>query len=126
MRRLLSLLLATCGILSAAPEHTGLLSEAAAALKAGDNATALVRLEAAAKLRPDYPRIQINLARLYAAAGQPDDALAALDRIAAMGVSLNVGADPGLAPLYDLPRFQALVARLTGLSATVQGDLTAQ
>ena len=111
--------------LIAAPGHTVLLKEAAAAGKAGDNATALAKVEAAAQLRPDYPRIQLNLARLYAALGRPDDALAALDRLAAMGLSLNLAADPALAPLAELPRFQALVARLAAAATAANGELVA-
>ena len=111
--------------LIAAPGHTVLLKEAAAAGKAGDNATALAKVEAAAQLRPDYPRIQLNLARLYAALGRPDDALAALDRLAAMGLSLNLAADPALAPLAELPRFQALVARLAAAATAANGELAA-
>jgi hypothetical protein len=124
MRRLLLWLLATCGVLSAAPDHTGLMREAAAALKAGDNTTALAKLESAAKLRPDYPRIQLNLARLYAASGRTDEAFAALERVADMGVSLNIGADPGLAALYDLSRFHTLTSRLIELASTANGELT--
>lgn len=101
-----------CVALSAAPRHVVLLREAAVAAKAGDQAVVLARLEEAVRLRPDYPRIQINLARTYAAAGRADDALAALQRVADMGLALNLAADPGLAPLNDLPRFQALAARL--------------
>ena len=105
--------------LSAAPAHVTLLREAAAAGKAGDPATALAKVEAAAKVRPDYPRIQINLARLYAETKRPDDALAALQRLADMGVAMNAARDPALAPLQDLPRFQALAARLAAAPAPV-------
>lgn len=98
--------------LSAAPRHATLLREAAAAAKEGDNITALARMEEAAKLRPDYPRVQLNLTRLYAALQRPEDALAALQRLAEMGLHLNIAADPGLAALKDLPQFQVLVQRL--------------
>lgn len=96
----------------AAPPYTALLKEASAAVKAGDMVTALARAEEAAKLRPDYPRLQLNLARFYADAKRPDGALAALQRLADMGVRINP-ADPGLAPLQDLPRFRELAARFT-------------
>ncbi len=123
MRRLPLLVLATCGILSAAPKHIALLKDAAAAMKAGDNPTALAKLEAAAKLRPDYPRIQLNLARLNAEAGKTDDALAALDRLAAMGLSLNLAADPALAPLAGLPRFKEITSRLVANATVARGEL---
>lgn len=98
--------------LLAAPRHAGLLREATVAAQAGDLPGALSKLEEAAKLRPDYPRVQLNLARVYAALQRPDDALAALQRLVDMGLQMNLAADPGLAPLRDLPRFQALVAAL--------------
>ncbi len=124
MRLLPLIFLALVIGLTAAPEHTVLLKDAAAALKAGDNPAALAKLEAAAKLRPDYPRIHLNLARLYTAAGKHDDALAALERLADMSVSLNLAADPALAPLYDLPRFQTVASRLTANATTASGELT--
>lgn len=109
---LFPLLLLVAATLSAAPRHTTLLREAAAAAKEGDHATALARMEEAAKLRPDYPRVQLNLARLYAALNRPDAALAALGRLADMGLHLNIAADPGLASLKELPQFPVLAQRL--------------
>ncbi len=105
--------------LSAAPKHSTLLREAGAAAKAGDNATALAKMEEAAQLRPDYPRVQINLARLYTALQRPEDALAALQRLADMGLQMNVAADPSLAALKDLSRFQTLAAQLAATPAAV-------
>ena len=99
-------------ILSAAPRHATLLQEAAAAAEAGDQATFLARLEEADRLRPDYPRIIINLARTYAAQQRPDDALAALQRLAAMQLQMAVADDSRLAPLKNLPRFRELAAQL--------------
>ena len=96
-----------------------MLREAGAAAKAGDNATALAKMEEAAQLRPDYPRVQINLARLYTALQRPDDALAALQRLADMGLQMNVAADPSLAALKDLSRFQTLAAQLAATPAAV-------
>lgn len=98
--------------LAAAPRHTMLLREAAAATEAGDQATFLARLEEAGRLRPDFPRILLNLARTYAAQQRPAEALAALARLAAMQLRMAVADDPQLAPLKDLPRFQALAAQL--------------
>lgn len=114
--------LALCVSLAAAPRHTTLVREALAASKTGDNASALAKLEEAAQLRPDYPRVQMNLARLYAAAGRTDDALAALQRLADMGLQMNIVADPALAPLKEQPRFQALATRLAPEAAGKGGD----
>jgi sugar lactone lactonase YvrE len=115
----LSFALALTLPLSAAPRHAILHREAAAAAQAGDHATALTKMEAAAKLRPDYPRVQLNLARLHAALQRPDDALAALQRLADMDLQINIAADPGLTALKELPRFQALAAQLAGGPAPV-------
>lgn len=100
--------------LSAAPRHTYLMREAAAAVQAGDQAVALAKLEEAALLRPDYPRIQLLLARAYAALERPADALAALQRLADMGLRMNVATDPALAALKDSPDFQAIAKQLAG------------
>jgi tetratricopeptide (TPR) repeat protein len=126
MRRFpLALLLLTVGAtaLLAAPRHVVLLREATAATKAGDPSAALAKLEEAAQLRPDYPRIQINLARSYAALNRPADALVALQRVADMGLQLNLAADPTLAALKDSPEFQAVAAQLAdGPAAMAAAD----
>jgi sugar lactone lactonase YvrE len=123
--RILPLLLTSllgCTLL-AAPRHAVLLREAAVALQANDTATALTKLEEAARLRPDYPRIQINLARINTAFGHADAALAALQRLADMGLQMNVAADPAYASLQGLPAFQAVAARLAaGPPATSVSD----
>lgn len=93
------------------------MREAAAATKAGDTAAALAKLEEAGRLRPDYPRLQLNLARLYAARQRPDEALAALQRLADMGLQMSISADPGLTALAELPRFQSLAAQLSATPA---------
>jgi sugar lactone lactonase YvrE len=130
MRPASSLLLVACCVVTpsllAAPRHAELLREATAAARAGDHAAAVTKLEAAVHLRPDYPRIQLNLARLYATLGRPDDALTALQRLADMGLQLNLAADPGLAALKDLPRFTSLATRLTaGPAAVIPADQAA-
>jgi sugar lactone lactonase YvrE len=116
MRPLLLTLLALimgASALPAAPRHALLLREAGAAAQQGDMPAALAKLEEAATLRPDYPRIQLNLARVYTALNRPGDALAALNRVAAMGLQMNVEADPGLVALKESPEFQAVAARLS-------------
>lgn len=103
--------------LSATPRHAYLMREAAAAAQAGDQPAALAKLEEAAGLRPDYPRVQLLLARTYAALDRPADALAALQRLADMGLRMNVGTDPAFAALKDSPDFQAISKQLAGGSA---------
>src|SRR4051812_18062394 len=94
--------------LFATPKHVYLLREAAEAAKTGDDAAALAKLEEAAQLRPDYPRIQLSLARTYAKLDRPADALAALQRLADMGLRLNAPADPAFAALKGSPNFLAV------------------
>lgn len=97
----------------AAPRHTALLREAAAAAKANDNATALIKLQEAERLRPDYPRILVNLARVYTALGRTDEALGSLERLIEMGLHFDLADDPGFAALKELPDFQELIATST-------------
>lgn len=108
----------------AIPPHVALLKDGLAAAKAGDTDTAITKLEAAAKLRPDYPRIQLNLARLYARAERTDDSVAALQRLAGMGVAVAATMDPTLAPLQEVPPFQTVFAQLAAPRAQV-GDVSA-
>ena len=119
---MLALLLAVP--LLATPKHAYLLREAADAAKTGDQTTALAKLEEAAGLRPDYPRIQLSLARTYAELERPDDALAALQRLADMGLRASVATDPAFAALKDSPAFQALAKQLArGLAPAPAGDV---
>jgi len=112
-----------CVTLSATPRHAYLMREAAAAVQAGDQAAALAKLEEAAGLRPDYPRLQLLLARTYAALEQPAGALAALQRLADMGLRVNVAADPAFAALKDSPDFRTVSTRLaTGPAAQAAAD----
>lgn len=97
--------------LSAAPPHVGLMREAAVAARAGEQTVVLAKLEKVAVLRPDYPRVHLNLARVYTAAGRTEDALAALLRLADMGVRVNA-ADAAYDPLREIPQFQELAPRL--------------
>ena len=91
------------------PLHRALVREAGDALKSGDHATALAKLEAARALRPDYPRVLLNLARGHAAANRPADALGHLQTLAGMGLAVDIAADPALAALRDQPGFAGLV-----------------
>ena len=121
---LLAIACSLAATLLATPKHVYLLREASAAAQAGDQATALAKLEEAAALRPDYPRIQLNLARTYAALERPDDALAALQRIVDMGLRMTVASDPAFAALQNSPAFQAIAKQLThGPALAPAGDV---
>ncbi len=123
---LLTLVVAVFGFLCVAlhgePPHLLLLREAGAAAKAGDTAGFITKLEAARTLRPDYPRVLYSLARGYTAAGRPDDALAALRELAAMGLNFDVAHDPALAALRDVPGFAALTQALSPRESPATGD----
>lgn len=120
MRMIATILsLALAAPLSATPKHAILIREAAEATQAGDHAAALAKLEEAAQLRPDYPRLQLMLARTYAALERPADALAALQHLVDMGLRMKAATDPALAALTDLPEFKALADRLLSGPAPV-------
>ncbi len=98
-----------CIALHAEPRHRELLSEATAAGKAGNFALAIQKLEASRALRPDYPRVVLNLARSYAAANQTEAALATLRSLVDMGLTIAIDQDPGLAAVRGAPEFASLV-----------------
>jgi sugar lactone lactonase YvrE len=90
-------------------------AEVVARVQAAHRAGDLVALEAALHeadaLRPGYPRVIYNLAETHARRGEPDTALAALERLAAMGIVMPAEQDEDFAPLRAEPRWAALLAR---------------
>jgi len=105
----------TCAIAAevpAAAEAMRLAREAAAAADAKDPATYLAKMEAAAALRPDFPRILVNLAAAQLAADRPADALATLERLAALGFHSPVEKSQDFAPLRGRSEFEAVVKKL--------------
>jgi hypothetical protein len=94
---LLTLAVGACCFLGVAmraePAHRVLMQEAAAAAKANDTATVIIKLEKVRALRPDYPRVLNNLARFYLQANRPDDAVRHLLALAAMGVKVDITLD---------------------------------
>ncbi len=112
-RVLLTLLIALFLVTTVAlaePAHRTLLREATEAAKTNDLATATAKMEQAARVAPDYPRVHFNLARLYTAQGRSDDAFRALRTLAGMGLVFAIEKDPAFASLKDAPEFAALVA----------------
>lgn len=73
---------------------------------------AIAKLEEAVALRPDYPRIFVNLAAAQLAAGRPDDALATLERLAKLGLNSPVEKSPDFAALRGKKEFDAVVKKL--------------
>ncbi|HEY0863775.1 MAG TPA: tetratricopeptide repeat protein [Lacunisphaera sp.] len=114
-----------CVSLRAEPAHRQLLQEATAAAKAGDTATVLAKLEAARALRPDYPRVRINLARFYVQAARFDDAMQQLRDLAAMGLRMDIERDEAYAPLRNRPGFAELVSAFATNLAPTGRDETA-
>lgn len=119
----LVLALAMVTVMLAESPHRALLREADAAQKAGDAERFIGKLEAARALRPDYPRGILLLARAYAAANRPVDALAALRSLADLGVTLPIEQDRPFAALRALPEFTA-VARALASNAQPRGSAT--
>lgn len=89
-----------------------LAREAAAAAEAQDPAGYLAKMEAAAALRPDFPRILVNLAAAQLANEQPDEALATLEKLAALGAHSPVDKSPEFVALRPRKEFQAVVKKL--------------
>jgi sugar lactone lactonase YvrE len=114
-----------CVSLRAEPAHRQLMQEAITAAKAGDTATVITKLEAARALRPDYPRVGINLARFYVQAGRLDDAMKQLRDLAAMGLQMNIERDDAYAPLRDRPGFSEIAAAFAANLTATGRDETA-
>jgi len=117
------------GVLCAAepPEAAraiALAREAAAAADAKDYPAYLAKMEAAAALRPDFPRILVNLAAAQLANDRPDDAVATLGRLAALGVHSPVEKSDEFAALRDRNDFKDVVAKLAkNLEPKGAGDM---
>jgi hypothetical protein len=95
-----------------AKTHLDYRRECAAAFARHDFAAARTACEAALRLRPDSPRYLYNLALIGLSAGQPVEALAALHRLAALGIYLAVEKDDAFAPLRGQPEFAAILQTL--------------
>ena len=109
-------------IAAAAPEgrlaqYQRLRAEAGVAIRAGDLAGAEARLEAALALYPASPGALLRLARVEAAAGKPDEAIAHLTTYADLGMAGGLAEDPALKPLTLLPGFAPVAARLAANAA---------
>ncbi|MDQ0463434.1 sugar lactone lactonase YvrE [Caulobacter ginsengisoli] len=122
------LLAAVCALalIGAAPAESmieqvfRLRTEAAEAAKAGDLKTAQARLESARTLFPTSPGLLIRLARVQAANGQPEAAVATLKAYADLGLVFDVANDPALKDLAARPDF-ALVATAMKTNAQARG-----
>jgi hypothetical protein len=95
-----------------AAQAMALAREAATAAAAQDNATYLAKMEAAVALRPDFPRMLVNLAAAQLANDRADDALATLDRLVALGMHSPVEKSPEFVALRGRKEFDAVVKKL--------------
>jgi sugar lactone lactonase YvrE len=73
----------------------------------------LTKMEAAVALRPDYPRLLVNLAAAQAVNGQPETAVATLKQLAALGVHSPVDKSEDFIALRGRDDFKAVCAQLT-------------
>jgi sugar lactone lactonase YvrE len=108
-----------------AAEARRLLTEAAAAHEKKDYALFLQKTQAAVVLSPRSPRALYNLACAYALTAHPEDAVATLDRITALGVYLDAAADSDFTGIKDTALFKAAVARAAGLNLPVAAGVEA-
>ena len=121
MRLLLTVLLvvviARVAVFSAEPPPAAaqamkLAREAAAAADEKNYPAYLAKMEEAAALRPDFPRILVNLAAAQVANDRLDDAVATLKRLAALGLHSPVEKSEEFATVLGNRDFKAAVALL--------------
>jgi sugar lactone lactonase YvrE len=84
--------------------------DAVAAYEKKDYATYLEKARSASALRPSHPGLLVRHSAGLALNGQPDAALALLERVASMGFAADVSTDD-FAALRGMPRFDAVVKR---------------
>lgn len=89
-----------------------LAREAASAADAKDFPTYLAKMEEAAALRPDFPRILVNLAAAQVANDRPEEAVTTLGKLAALGANSPVDKSDEFAALRDRKDFKAVFARI--------------
>lgn len=88
-----------------------LAQEATVAAESGDTAAALEKLTAAVEIRPDFSRLLTRLAVAQLAGEKPDDAIATLRRLAAMGLGAPLDKTEEFAALRGRKEFAELNAR---------------
>lgn len=119
----LAILLAMgAGLNCTATTHFDQRRAAVAAYQARDFAAMARACENALALRPDSPRYLLMLATARTLLGDQTAALAALDRLADLGISLPVEQVADLAALRDIPEFTVICTRLAANRAA-QGNV---
>lgn len=92
-------------------ESVKLERQATADYKAKDYAKFLENIKQASDLRPNHARLLYTLADAYALNDKPDEALAILERLAAMDLFFAIEKDDDFKSLFDTPRFKTLQTR---------------
>src|SRR4051794_37536358 len=91
-----------------------LARDAAKAADEKDNATYLAKMEQAVALRPDFPRMLVNLAAAQVANEKPEEAIATLEKLAALGLSSPIEKNDDFAALKPRKDFQAVLKKIAG------------
>lgn len=106
--------LATVGSAESAPAKSRFewRREAAAARQRHDFSGMTAAAEAAVTLQPDAPRDLLLLATAQTLAGQPAQAGATLERVAALALWLPLEQYPDFAPLRERPEFKAVLGAM--------------
>lgn len=89
-----------------------LARDATAAADEKDYPAYLAKMQEAVALRPDFPRMLVNLAAAQVANDRLDDAVATLGRLAALGLHSPVEKSEEFAAVRDKKEFKAAVAKL--------------
>jgi sugar lactone lactonase YvrE len=98
----------------AAAQAIMLARDATKAAEEKDHATYLAKMEQAVALRPDFPRMLVNLAAAQVANEKPDDAIATLEKLAALGLSSPIDKNEDFAALKPRKDFQAVLKKVAG------------
>ncbi len=107
-----------------AAQAMALAREAAAAADAADQAGSLAKMEAAVALRPDFPRMLVNLAAAQLGNERADEAIATLGRLAALGAHSPVEKSADFAALRGQKEFSAVVKKLAAnLNPQGEGEM---
>lgn len=122
--------IALAGTLSFAAEEPSaatamrLAREAASAAEVQDHGLYLAKMEEAVALRPDFPRMLVNLAAAQLANERPVESLGTLERLAALGFSSPVENSADFAALRERKEFKDVVRKLAAnLHPKGSGDI---
>ncbi len=132
MHRVTLALIVALSVAPEAPAQTGAAARyqkhyqnALQAYRAKDYATFWSHMQAAIQVEPSHPRLLYALASAQALTGQPNEALASLGRLAAMGLVYRVAEDPDFESLRRMPAYERLLAEFERNKAPVGSNVVA-